>query len=98
MVKKLKLPLEEHREIGRNLWWISTYLLHLTVNLRRSYSPDHPIVRLTSRLADRVNALRELLDEAVFAEYPNKADTDIYYPQDPPPAEDDGSKGHAHEK
>jgi hypothetical protein len=82
MTKKTPLTFEQHEELGRTLEQIRNALQTRYVQVANAYPQTGPnsvaVRKLKSALAD-VNEARSALDSAVFREYPEQAETTVYY-------------------
>lgn len=83
MTKKSKPTLDEHRDLGRRLAGIRDELARIQVQLSGAYPQTGPAslpARKLIKAREVVDEARSALDNAVFAEYPDDAETTVYYP------------------
>lgn len=81
---KPKLTFEEHAEMGLALASIRNELLHRHVQLANAYprsgQPAVPARKLDAAIG-AIDEARSELEDALFREYPETAQTTVYYPQ-----------------
>ena len=80
---KPRLTLEEHDDLGRTLAGIRDELNRRVTQLANAYprtGPEAvPFMKLRAAL-EELESARCALDNAVFREHPNTAETTVYYP------------------
>lgn len=84
---KPKLTFEEHVEMGLALAWMRDDLLHRSVQLRNAYPKSGPPAVPGKELDIAVRAIdaaRAELENALYRDHPETAQTSVYYP----PSED----------
>ncbi|WP_354402658.1 hypothetical protein [Streptomyces sp. PvR018] len=83
MTKKSKPTLDEHQDLGRRLASIRDELSRIQVQLSGAYpqtgSASLPARKLI-KAREAIDEARSALDNAVFAEHPEGAETTVYYP------------------
>jgi hypothetical protein len=79
-MKKTKLTLDEHREIGKRLNQIYQELQSLGCLIPNTYGKTSRAGRLAGKAGDAVSNLRCELDDQFYRDFPQKADlTRAYY-------------------
>ena len=79
-MKKKKLTIEEHKEIGKHLKEIREYLINLSCTVPNTYGKTSSAGKLACKLFENVDALRSVMENQCFRDCPGEADTDVYYP------------------
>lgn len=80
---KPRLTREEHDDMGRTLAGIQDELAHRVTQIANAYprtGPGSEPYRKLTAARDALNAARNALDNALFAEHPDTAETTVYYP------------------
>ncbi|MGW5003086.1 hypothetical protein ACWEP8_36145 [Streptomyces hydrogenans] len=80
---KPRLTLAEHVELGRTLAHVRDELIHRSVQLANAYpksGPEGVPGQLLTKALDAVDKARSELENALFREHSNEAETSVYYP------------------
>ncbi len=80
---KRGLSLERHKEIGVEMYLIEQQLLHLLGEFGAAYPREGLLARPTNCLQQTIDVIsktRDLAEENLFKDFPQKADVHIYYP------------------
>ncbi|MEV7808958.1 hypothetical protein AB0O28_39005 [Microbispora sp. NPDC088329] len=83
MPRKPRLTFEEHVEMGRALASMRDELLHRHVQLANAYPRSGPPAVPAKKLEEAVGAIeaaRTELENALYREHPEMAQTSVYYP------------------
>lgn len=80
---KPRLTREEHDDLGRTLAGIHNELVRRVTQLANAYpktgASSEPYRKLAAAVKE-LDAARNALDSALFAEHPDTAETTVYYP------------------
>jgi hypothetical protein len=80
-VRGTGLPLNRHRELGRQLWDVNNLLVDLQPELADAYPNSRVLVSHLNQLTRGLAGLRDELEEKLFQEHPTEADQTIYRPR-----------------
>ena len=83
MAHKQPMTFEEHQEQGKSLHAARNALMDISLAVAKHYGKTSKDARILFKVIDDLDKARGLLDERVFAEYPQKATGElvkVYYP------------------
>ena len=70
-----KATMEQYKEHADMLKFLRAYALKLDIELCNTYGNAYTIGRVTNR----IDKVRSILEDRMFAEHPNEADPKIFY-------------------
>jgi len=88
-MRKSKLTLERHKEIGQELYKMQLELGKIMLEVSNSYPLKNNALHLAGKTHSYLGRLRSVLESQMFIDYPNLGDDAlrIYYPGIKPKAQ-----------
>jgi len=80
MAKRRKgLTFEEHDALAAELFAMRNHLIDVIVQLGGAYPKANPVNRYVDRAEHNLDMLRCVLEDHLFHEHPERAETHVYY-------------------
>ncbi|MEY3897887.1 MAG: hypothetical protein RLZZ214_3408 [Verrucomicrobiota bacterium] len=74
-----KLTFEQHEEIGAELQRIRRFMIGLAVNIPGIYGKTKRVSKSSVKAFRDIDSLRNVMEEQLFIDHPEQANTKIYY-------------------
>lgn len=80
MTRKVPLTIEEHRQIGAQLYEVYTHALRVYVYLANRLGKSKTLPRRVHQAVEHLSAARSKLDDELYRQFARSFDAHVYYP------------------